>query len=236
MTGRGAFDKAKKSLSLAHERKTSLCDPFLAILPVVGASVSILAGPASQSTVCASNSTAARLDEIQFDLGEGPCWDALSTRRPVLTDDVAHHASGVWPMFAEAVRTDARTSSVKGLYTFPLTVGSLDIGAVDLYATSKGSLRSDEVSDASALADVAAWQVLRKILADHELEDGPAVTGYSRREVHQATGMILAQLDISASDAELLLRAHAFATGRPVREVANDVVERRLDFSADRQK
>jgi hypothetical protein len=36
----------------------------------------------------------------------------------------------------------------------------------------------------------------------------------SRREIHQATGMVLAQLNIAVDDAALLLRAHAFASGR----------------------
>jgi hypothetical protein len=45
--------------------------------------------------------------------------------------------------------------------------------------------------------------------------------------------MILAQLDISAADAALLLRAHAFSSGRTVAEVASDVIERRIDFTAD---
>ena len=42
--------------------------------------------------------------------------------------------------------------------------------------------------------------------------------------------MILAQLDISATEAFIRLRAHAFATGRPVQELAHDVVTRMLDF------
>jgi len=50
---------------------------------------------------------------------------------------------------------------------------------------------------------------------------------------HQATGMVHAQMNISASDAALLLRAHAFSTGTSVREVASDIVARRIDFLKD---
>jgi hypothetical protein len=113
-------------------------------------------------------------------------------------------------------------------------VGSLEIGAVDLYSTRSLTLSSTQIADVSALADVAAWQVLRRVLGDQAVDatmDSPAGRS-SRREVHQATGMVLAQLGVSADDAALLLRAHAFATGRSVRDVATDVVERRLDFSA----
>jgi hypothetical protein len=43
--------------------------------------------------------------------------------------------------------------------------------------------------------------------------------------------MIIAQLDVTAEDASLLLRAYAFSSGRTVREVANDMVERRLNLA-----
>jgi hypothetical protein len=234
MTERQVFRQARRELLYAHERKTSLCAPFLAVLPVHGAAVSVLAGSAGQSTVCSSDDTAARLDELQFDLGEGPCWDAMSSLAPVLRPRLATESQHEWPLFSNAVREDALASGVGGLYAFPLFVGSLGIGAVDLYSTTTEPLEPSQVTDAAELASIASWQVLRSILTDRVVDDleGPAT--HSRREVHQATGMVLAQLDISAEEAALLLRAHAFASGRTVAEIANDVIERRLDFAADR--
>lgn len=231
---RDEFIRAQRELSFSFERKTSLCAPFVALLPVSGASVSILATSLGQSTVCSSNSTASRLDELQFDLGEGPCWEALASGQPVLTTDLKA-AQSVWPIFIGAVYDDPQASKVGAMFAFPLTVGSLDIGAVDLFTTQITELTLSEVADASALADVAAWQVLRSILQDPANDqaldsDGLPPSPSSRREVHQATGMVLAQLNISAADAALLIRAHAFASGRTVREVATDIVERRLDF------
>jgi hypothetical protein len=217
----------------AHETRGSLCTPFLSVLPVAGAAISVLAGVSGQSTMCSSDPTAARLDELQFDLGEGPCWDAMSTRTPVLRPDFLRSDARAWPMFTNAVHGDPRTAEVQAIFAFPLFVGSLDIGAVDLYSTSSAPLQTHQVTDAAELASVAAWQVLRRILSDTPTDDAPGPATFHRREVHQATGMVLAQLDISAEDAALLLRAHAFASGRTVAEVANDVVERRLNFAAD---
>ena len=234
MPERQAFKKAQRDLITAHEHKTSLCAPFLDVLPVGGAALSVLAGSAGQSTMCASDPTAARLDELQFDLGEGPCWDAMSSRRPVLHADLAADgAASVWPMFTNALQHDAVSGTVRAVYAFPLFVGSLDIGAVDLYSSSVTPLQQSQVTDATQLASLAAWQVLRRILADNAADDLDTPGAYNRREVHQATGMILAQLDISAADAALLLRAHAFSSGRTVAEVANDVIERRIDFATD---
>ena len=233
MPRRQAFRQAQRDLITAHENKSSLCAPFLAVLPVGGAALSVLAGSAGQSTVCSSDDTAARLDEMQFDLGEGPCWDAMTSRAPVLAPDLAVDGAGAWPMFTDAVLNDAVSAGVRAIYAFPLFVGSLDLGAVDLYSSSITPLETDQVTDATQLASLAAWQVLRRILADNAADDLDTPTPHNRREVHQATGMILAQLEISASDAALLLRAHAFSSGRTVAEVASDVIERRIDFTGD---
>jgi len=54
-----------------------------------------------------------------------------------------------------------------------------------------------------------------------------------RAEVYQAIGMISVQLDVSLEDASVRLRARAFASGRPLGEIADDVVGRRLRFDPD---
>jgi len=234
VTESDVFDSARRTLSVAHERGTNLCDPFVESLPVSGAAISVMSGAVGQSTVSSSNAVAARLDELQFDLGEGPCWQAFKTRRPALSFNLRTGDNNEWPVFAEAVRSDTVASDVSAIFAFPLTVGSLDIGAVDLYTTSPVDLTPQQVAGATSLAEVAAWQVLRRVLSEQDVDalgGEQSAARSSRREVHQATGMVLAQLNISAEDAALLLRAHAFASGRSVREIATDVVERRLDFS-----
>ena len=230
------FREAKRELLYAHERNTSLCAPFVSVLPVEGAAVSILASTAGQSTICATNETASRLDEMQFDLGEGPCWDAMGSRMPVLTPDFRLDGATSWPLFSHAVQEDALGSSVSSLFAFPLYVGSLDIGAIDLYSFTRDSLDREEIEFATELASITSWQVLRRVLGDAATDDAEGPATFNRREVHQATGMILAQLDVTADEASLLLRAHAYASGRTVAEVANDVVERRLNFATDRER
>lgn len=48
--------------------------------------------------------------------------------------------------------------------------------------------------------------------------------------IHQATGMVAAQLDISVGQALIRLKAHASGKDRPLKEVARDVVARTLRF------
>lgn len=226
MTRLRLLNDARRSIARSFEEKTSLCAPFLSVIPVSGASISFLGTSDGQSTISASDDTAVRLDELQFDLGEGPCWEALNSRRPALHSNIQNETDPLWPEFASAIRGER----IGAIYAFPLVVSSLRIGAVDLYNTEPGALSRSQVADGLALAQVAAWQVLRRVLAD-SADDHDGGPSYSRREIHQATGMVIAQHNVNAEDATLLLRAHAFSSARSVREVANDIVERRLSFA-----
>jgi hypothetical protein len=221
------FLSALRSLSRQRPGITDLCQPFLSVLPVSGASVSSLGDPLGSATICASDPRSARLDEIQIDLGEGPCWDALATRAPVLEHDLEASSHGRWPVAAEAFRENG----LAAVFAFPLIYGRLGIGAVDLYADQPKPLSDDDVEDASALAGLAARHVLHRAIRSMDTDIDEQVDAFSRREVHQASGMVSAQLDITVEDALLVLRGHAFATSKPLREIAADVVSRRLDFS-----
>lgn len=64
--------------------------------------------------------------------------------------------------------------------------------------------------------------------ADEDPED--AGTATMRREVHQATRIILVQLELSTTEAFPLLRGHGFASSRTTENIATDVVARRLDL------
>lgn len=228
MTDRRAFELALQQLAESDQQHASLCLPILQAMPMNFASVCTLGAPFGSETVCASASIAATFDELQFDLGEGPSWDAMNTRRPVLIDNVHSVESSPWPALQKA----SRSIDVGSVYSFPLSVGSLDIGAVSLFSHVATSFNAELLNDAQALVRIVARQVLRRSL----IANPPAVNledneGYSRRIVHQATGMVLAQLNLSAADALLVIHGHAFSRGLTVREVATNVVTRRLDFS-----
>jgi hypothetical protein len=223
------FSQAADALGSAVERGASLCRPIVDALPVTGAAISTIGGFLSLETVCSSDDRAGRVDELQLDLGEGPCWDALSQGRPVFEPDLAAPAVQRWPAFSRAAVDDG----VGSIFAFPLLIGVLKVGALDLYGTEASSLDSREESDAAALADIAARQVLRKVVARvaGDAADSDDDTTGSRTVVHQATGMVIAQLDVNAADALLVLRGRAYSAGVTVREIARAVVDRSLDFS-----
>jgi GAF domain-containing protein len=215
----------------AMDNGATLCSRFVEFLPVTGASISVFDEAGNQSTICTTDRTAARLEELQFELGEGPHWVALRGGRPVLVPDLHSGNSSAWPVFSEAVRhIDAGA-----VFAFPLTMGAVTIGVVDLYCSTPTNLSASAVSTALNLAGSVTLPAARVAIRSASREDESKTVGSApelRREVHQATGMILVQLNVSATEAFLILRAHAFSRGHTVHDIAQDVVARRLDFSA----
>lgn len=205
----------------------ALCAPFPRELPVAWASVSVFDSAGRQSTICASDRVAARLDELQLELGEGPHWDALRIARPVLVSSLDGPPTP-WPTFAAA----ARQLGVNAVFAFPMFLGAVTVGVVGLASPRVVTLGIAEISTALRLTSRITRSAVLHALRGAEEErspEGPS-TPAMRREVHQATGMILAQLDVTATEAFVRLRAHAFATSRSVQDVARAVVVRELDF------
>ena len=214
---------------LAARGSGGLCSAFVELLPVTGASISVFGEAGRQSTICASDAVAARLDDLQFELGEGPHWEALRSGLPVLSSNLLADENPGWPVFGGA----AAELGIRAMFAFPVVIGAVMVGVVDLYRTTPGELGGSAMATALSLASSVAGPAVRQAVRSAG-DDVPAegeTAAAVRREVHQATGMILAQLDTTATEAFSRLRAHAFATGRPVQEVAHDVVNRRLDFS-----
>lgn len=211
------------------DETTSLCSPFVTLLPVTGAAIAVFGDAGRQSTICASDAIAARIDEIQFELGEGPHWDALRSGLPVLVADFGIEGGRRWPAFGAGMRAIEATS----LFAFPMFLGVVTVGVVGLYCTRRQELLPHDVATAVRLAALItrrAVETAMRSAKDHVSQEGPAARAM-RREVHQATGMIVVQLDTDPTSAFMRLRAHAFASERSVESVAHDVVSRRLDFA-----
>ena len=220
------FQVASDALSDNRGRISDLARPFLQFLPVSGASVSTFGSFLGAETISATDARAGRVDELQFDLGEGPCWDALVNRRPVLEPDLATKSNASWPAFLAAIHEE----EIGAIFAFPLLFGPLEIGALDLYSVAPVSLSPEQQRQTLVLSAIVSRIILRHAISGDELPD--ETTTFSRRLIHQATGMVLAQLGTTAEDAHLIIQARAFAENRPMREVAQDVIERRIRFAA----
>jgi hypothetical protein len=202
-----------------------LASAFLELLPVTGVAISVFDQNRRAALIEATDTTAVRLEELQFDLSEGPSVDAYLAATIVSVPDLA--AADRWPAFLQGTVG----LPVGAVFAFPLLLGAACTGTVTCYRDTPGGLDAEE-RDIAALCRAVAGPAFRRaiVLADHETPDDRAPIE-SRREIHQATGMVLSQLDISATDALSRLRAYAFSSGYTVQEIARDVVSRRLNFA-----
>ncbi len=205
-----------------------LCQGCAEVTEMSGAGIMLMSGDVARGSLCSTDEVSGLIEELQFSLGEGPCVDAYHGDRPVLEGDLVGEGAGRWPAFTGPV-LDAGARAVFG---FPLRQGNVRLGALNLYRDRPGALTIDQHADALVLADIVTHAVLL-LQADAppgqlaiELEQGADL----QLVVHQATGMVSAQLGISVGQALIRLRAHAFGNGRPLHDVVEDVITRTLVF------
>ena len=217
--------EADPASGLATKR---LCEVCAEVPEVTGAGIMLMSGDIPRGSLCATNPVSTLIEQLQFELGEGPCVDAYRLDRPVLEPDLAAPATARWLAFAGP----ALDAGVRAVFGFPLQVGSVRLGAVNLYRDRPGQLTDDQHADALVMADVAAQAVLvmQAGASPGVLGAGLEASAQFQYVVHQASGMVAAQLEISVAQALIRLRAHAFGNVRPLTDVAGDVVARTLRF------
>jgi GAF domain-containing protein len=196
---------------------------------VDGAAISVVLPASPRENVYASDRAAADMEDLTTTLGEGPGVDAL-TNGPALAADLdARECQARWPVFAPA----AVAAGVRAVFALPLQVGGIHLGVMDLYRSLPGRLDHEQLADALLLADTACALLLDSTTgASGHL---PEEVGLHYPEVHQATGMIIAQVGVTAAVALIRLRAYAYAHDRQLRDVAASIVNRELRFQPDTQ-
>jgi hypothetical protein len=223
-------DTAGDGASSQPQRIAELC---VRTLDATGAGISLVSDAGHRGVVCATDDVSRRIEDLQIALGEGPCIDTIRTGAPVLVVDLHDRgdvATWRWPTFMAA----AADAGVRAVFAFPLRIGAIGLGALDMYRSRPGPLNDDDLTAALLGAEAAAVALLGlETSSDGALADGADTgTGY-QAQVHQASGMVMMQLGVPIEQAFLLLRARAFSAGRPLNDVAADVVERRLRFSPE---
>lgn len=205
-----------------------LCDACVAVLPGVGGvGLAVMSSLPAQQVRYTSDLISARVEELQVMLGEGPCVEAFAQGLPVIAPDLGDTFwLRRWPGFTPA----AVTAGARAVFALPLQVGAVRLGVIDLYRDSPGALVGDDLAEALAFADAATELLLAEQLPGGQLPGSGQVFTH-RAVVHQATGMVSAQLGVPIAEAFSRMRAHAYAADRNLEEVSADVVARRLRFT-----
>lgn len=204
-----------------------VCRACVALLPVDGASVSVISGTQHRETLYASDTVMSRVESVQFTLGEGPCFEAFATNRPVLVPDLPQALASSWPAFASEIADQP----IGAIYAFPLQSGAITIGAMDMYRREPGLLTTADLATALRVVDLAAVALVGPPSSGHRNDldlERFAPLRRDRAEVHQATGMLISHLGVPPEQALARLRGYAFASGLLVEDVARDIVTYQL--------
>lgn len=207
-----------------------LCDVCAEVSAMSGAGIMLMSDDVPIGSVCTTNEVSAQIEDLQFTLGEGPCVDAYKLGRPVLEPDLADPGTARWLGFSPL----ALAAGARALFGFPLQVGAVRLGALNLYRDRPGPLSDDQHADALVMADVAAHDVLaiQGHSAAGSVAAGIDVGADFHLVVHQASGMVAAQLGVTVGEAMMRLRGYVFAHETTLTTVAIAVVARQLRFDS----
>nr|WP_238351338.1 GAF and ANTAR domain-containing protein [Kribbella shirazensis] len=203
-----------------------------AALSAIGAGFAVARDDGIWEPLVASDPVAGELEELQFSLGEGPSGDAVLSGAPVLESDLAALGAGRrWPMFSAA----ATQRDIGAVFAFPVGVGAARVGVLAVYRRERGPLPVDLLQDALVYSDAVLVLALDDRTGVGTDPDGLITAAFTARraEVHQATGMVAAQLGLTVTDALARLRAHAYSSGLSLQDVATGVMAGQLRLEID---
>jgi len=202
-----------------------VCQVCTEVVASSGAALSLRTAGEPEGPLNTSDPLARAMEELQFVLGEGPSVDAHSSGRLVLVAQLGE-AAGRWPEFAPA----AVAGGLGAVFAFPLQLGAVKVGVLSLYREEAGPLTVDEVAEGLVLSEAVTHLVLA-IQAEApvgSLARPIADLAQYRAVIHQATGMIAAQLEVGVDEALIRLRAYTYTQDDSITRVAKSVVSREL--------
>ncbi|WP_051872166.1 GAF and ANTAR domain-containing protein [Streptomyces sclerotialus] len=198
-------------------------------LGVDGIALSLLSSDQAAEVVWVAPGASGPLEDLQFTLGEGPGVDAMTHGAVLIEPDLTRLPADRWPLLLP----ELASLGIGAVFCFPLLVGRVCLGVLTLQRQAAGPLSDAGMDDALILTGALTAVLLDGGAVSDALLALERPSDLYRAAVHQATGMISVQAEIPLSQALLRLRAYAYRYGRPILEVAEDVVARRLDFRDD---
>ncbi len=155
-----------------------------------------------------------RLDDLQYDLGEGPCLYAMESHETIVVTYARHDQR--WPRFIPAAVALGLRSSLG----VRLHVGEETVGALNLY-----SLVSDQISaETEQLAELFAAHAALAMGHARRLDNLNAALA-SRKTIGLALGILMERLGIDEDRAFTYLTRISATSETKLRDVAAQVVD-----------
>lgn len=172
------------------------------------------------ATVASSSAHARMMDEIQYDLNEGPCLSAARSGETVHVRDFLDEYR--WPEY----RSAAAGHNIRSVLCVPIPLETPSRCALNLYCTTPEAFTDDTVTEVERFAREAstslrlAVRVARLTDVTHDLK----AAMQSRTVIDLAAGIIMAQNRCSQETAITILKAASSARNIRLRDVAASVV------------
>jgi hypothetical protein len=173
-------------------------------------------------TVAASDEIGARVDQMEREVRDGPCVDAIETDAFQLDPDIA--TASQWPSLAARVLAE---TPVRGMAGYRLLVDGRKNGALNVFCDTAGELDGDSADAGAILAAFAS--VALGASSQHEQATTMAAGISSNREIGTAIGLLMAAHNISAEQAFATLRKASSLMNRKLSSIAREIVERGPD-------
>lgn len=193
----------------------TVIDGVLAVVPDADlASLTVHARGGFVTLACSSD-LARQLDQIQYDLDEGPCVDAASGEEWLRSGDVGSDPR--WRRWGpRAVDLGARS-----MLSVRLSTGQRTMGALNIYARDGARFANrDEVDFAVIYAAHTAVA-----LASAEEHDGLHTALHSRHTIGVAQGRLMERYGLTLDQSFNLLRRYSSTTNTPIRVIAKRIVD-----------
>ena len=224
MTSRGggsadAFAEIARALLAEDDVQHTLqkiCD--LAVETIDGcdhAGISFLKGR-KVDTPAASDDVPRHVDRIQYEVGEGPCLDAIREHEVFETGDLGREQR--WPHFASRAQ---RETGITSMMCFRLFVEGDTLGALNLHSKAADAFGEESRTVGLVFAAHAAV-ALSSAMHDEQMEEALQ----SRDLIGQAKGILMAREGITADQAFDMLRRASQRLNVKLRDVAGGIVDR----------
>jgi GAF domain-containing protein len=214
-------DAARELRGEDDPRETMAMGVKLAVAQVDGAddaSVSLVDARGRIETPALSSERVRRVDELQLELDEGPCLEAIRQHETVHSPDLA--ADDRWPGWGRRVVDE---TGVRSMLCFQLYTHEDNVGALNLYSSSVDGFDQDDRHHGLALAAHLAVAVA----AAQEIEQLRTAVD-TRTVIGEALGILMERFDLSSERAFAVLTRVASQQNRKVRAVATELVETRV--------
>ncbi len=214
----------------SDELPQRLCRAFAQVVGADGAALALGGSTNTRSLLAVTDRHTEQVEDLQDMLGEGPSIRALLGGSPSVLDGRPSTAKA-WPALVTALLEHTAGGRPPALYAFPMQPQEAVLGVLTAHQTDPSGLRV-ALEEAQFLANAIGVAVL----GDFDPSGATHERWLVRDRISQATGMVIAQLGISAADALAVLRAHAYAHDVTLSEVSRSVVDRKFRFTADNRE